>query len=802
MNLVRLFALVALLGWSFPLLAQTPSQTIRGTITDADNARPLQGATIVLLGTEPAKGSTSEANGQYEIKEVPVGRYRMQVSYVGYGTVTIAEVQVRTGKETVQDVQLREQDEALQEVVVKAQGRGSADLHPVSVHTMTVEEQFRFPATFYDPARVAMSYPGVAGENDGTNIISVRGNSPNALKWRLEGVEIVNPNHTANAGTFSDRPTQAAGGVNILSAQLLSTSNFLMGAFPAGYGNSLGGILDMHLRNGNDHEREFTLQAGLIGVEAAVEGPFTKRTTNYEQRTTNNEQRASYLANYRYSFTGLLTALGADFGDEETAFQDVSFHVSLPSKKMGQFSVFGLYGNSSTVFDSPLDSALINEEKERFNIDFQSFMWAAGATHVLPVGKKAVWKTALAVSALEHERTADLVEKQAEPQPWERDLLQEGKMALSSIFSQKINKHSRWDLGVQASYEDALFNSFYSTPSTVFRDSGNMDGWLFQPFLDGHFRLLPKLNLTVGLHLAHFTFSKNSSSLEPRAALVFTTKNGLRISLAYGLHSQMQLPQLYAYDAALGFTKSHHLVAGYRQSLGKSLVFNGEIYYQHLFDVPVSNWPGSDFSTLNLTDFSIAYLSNNSDALTPIAQIGKGRNYGLDLSLQKFISDRYYFILSSSLYRSEFSDLNGNWHSTRFDGKYIFNLTGGKEFFKEKTTKKGAQKVVVKGVNARAVWYGGFRETPIDLAASENLGRTVYQTVGVFSQKQEDYYRIDLRLYIKWDKTGRNSTLSLDLQNVTSHKNAQYSYYDTVQDKVLVKRQLGLIPILSWRMEF
>jgi hypothetical protein len=668
---------------------------------------------------------------------------------------------------------------------------------------MTVEEQFRFPATFFDPARVAMSFPGVAGENDGTNIISVRGNSPNALKWRLEGVEIVNPNHTANAGTFSDRPTQAAGGVNILSAQLLSTSSFLTGAFPAGYGNSLGGILDMRLRKGNAHDREFTIQAGLIGVEVAVEGPFgggLERSRSPEASSTG--EKASFLANYRYSFTGLLTALGADFGDEETAFQDVSFHVSLPSKKAGDFSVFGLYGNSSTVFGPPQDSALITEEKERFDIDFQSFMWAVGATHQLPVGKNAIWKTALAISALQHERTADLVEKQVQPLPWERDVLEESKMAFSSIFSQKINKHSRWDLGLQASYEDALFNSFFSTASAVFRDSGNVDGWLLQPFLDGHFSLLPKLNLTLGLHFSHFSFSKNSYSWEPRAALVFSPNNGQRISLAYGLHSQMQMPQLYAYEAGLGFTKSHHLVAGFRQVLHNSLVFNGEIYFQSLFDVPVSMPPGSAFSALNLTDFSLAYLSNSSDALMPLAQAGKGRNYGLDLSLQKFFSGRYYFLFSTSLYRSEFADADGQWHSTRFDGRYIFNLTGGREFVKQKTTKKGLEKVVVKGLNARAVWYGGFRETPIDLAASEALGRTVYLADGIFSQKQEDYYRIDLRLYIKWDVTGRNSTLSLDLQNVTSHKNAQYSYYDTVQDKVLVKRQLGLIPILSWRIEF
>lgn len=778
------------------LAAQTPAQTLRGSVTDAASARALPGATVVLLNTEPQLGTTTQVTGTYRFEKIPVGRYRMQVSFVGYETVTIAEVLVEAGSETVQHIQLQERGEALQEVVVKAQAAGSADIQPVSRYTMTVEEQFRFPATFYDPARLAMSYPGVAGNNDGTNVISVRGNSPNTVKWRLEGVEIVNPNHTANAGTFSDRPTQAGGGVNILSAQLLGTSNFLTGGFPAAYGNALGGIFDMQLRPGNDQQHEFTAQAGFIGIDLAAEGPLRQPAIDRQGATP------SYIANYRYSFTGLLTAMGADFGDEETAFQDVSFHISLPSAKAGEFSIFGLGGQSSTIFNAPADSLEIMEEKQRFDIDFRSKMGAAGLAHVLPVGQKSVWRTVAVLSGLEHSRIASLTANPPGKARVEADYFAERKISFSSVFSHKINARQKVKGGAQASQEYADFQSDYQFKTGRFFLAGQVAGWLLQPFVEWEIALTPMLELQAGLRLHHFTYTPGNTSAEPHLALSFLPQKGKRLSLAYRLNSQLQPAQLYVLPQQSGhnpgFSKSHHLVAGYRQELGKSLVFNAETYFQYLFNVPSLDIRGQAFSTINLTDFSLPYIAEVFDTQEKVlTNDGKGRNYGLDVSLQKFILDRYYFLLAGSLYRSEFATGDKVWRRSRFDGGHTLNLTTGREYVKNKTGK-----VVTKGISTRIAWLGGFRDTPIDEAASEAMGFTVYREKQAFTLKQEDYFRIDMRLYVKWNKTGRNTTLSLDLQNLTSRRNPQYNYYDSVQGRVVTKQQLGLIPILSWRMEF
>jgi carboxypeptidase family protein len=787
----KLFCSALLLLLPVLFFAQRPTQTLRGTITGAGNARPLIGATIVLPETSPGIGATTDEAGIYQMEEVPVGRYRMQVSYVGYETVTVAEVLVEAGKEAVLDVQLHERQESLREVVVKAAGKRGATPQALGTHTITVEEQFRFPATFYDPARLAMSFPGVAGVNDGTNIISVRGNSPASVRWRLEGVDIVNPNHTSNAGTFSDRPTQAGGGVTILSAQLLGASDFLSGNYPAEYGDALGGILDMRLRDGNNHRHEFTAQAGFLGLEAAAEGPLGSPQSSVRSPQMG---RASYLVNYRYSFTGLLSALGADFGDEETAFQDVSFNLSLPTKKAGKFTLFGVGGKSKTIFRSPVDSALITEDKERFDIDFLSEMGALGLTHILPAGKNGVWRTVVAASGLEHRRTADFVESETVKTRWENDNYSESKVALSTAFSRKINARHRLNAGMYAVLQQMDFSSFFTANAGTTLFAGDVKGWLLQPYIDWHVVLSPKVDVSAGVHGNYFTFDAANPTLEPRLSLSFAPAAGKTFSLAYGLYSQTQLAQVYSAPLlpkhGLGFTKSHQLAAGYHQDLSNSLVFKAELYYQRLFQVPVASNPASTFSVLNLTEaFRIGDTKLNDD--------GKGRNYGLDLSLQKFILHQYYFLFTGSLYRSRYTAANGREYPTRFDGRYLLNLTGGREFSKQK-----GEKVRSKGINARIAWLGGFRASPVDVAASLDRGFTVYDERDPFSEKLQDYFRVDLRLYLKWNIAGRNGIFSLDIQNATNRENISYLYYDSVQGKIATKTQLGLIPILSYRVEF
>lgn len=767
----------------FVLMAQTTTQTLRGQVLDAHTLKPLVSATVSLPDAQESTGVVTNEEGWYVFSEVPIGRYRVQANYLGYGSLTIAEVQVEAGRETVQNIHLWEQAEELGEVVVRAQSNENLS-HPASLHTLTVEDQFRYPATFFDPARVVTIYPGVAAPNDQANHLSIRGNSPNAVRWRLEGADIVNPNHTANAGTFSDRPSSAGGGVSILSSQVLDASNFLTGAFPVGYGNSIGGVMDMRFRKGNDQRRQYVAQAGVIGLELAAEGPLGS-----QQSVAGNGQ-PSFLLNYRYSFTGLLTSFGVDFGGEEIGFQDLSFRLNFPTEKAGEFSVFGLGGASENIFTSPREN--ITEEKEWYDIDFESKMGAIGLTHVLPTGRNSLWRTTVALSALEHERVSERVVEVSTPFIWDRDEITERKLSINSTFSNKTSGGGQFRAGVLINQEQNEFLVFANDNLGGTELMGEVDGWLLQPFAEWQKRMSARWEFTAGLHLAHYTFSEKTN-VEPRVSLsYFTSKKG-RLYLASGFHSQSQLPQVQALseNSKVVPTRSQHTVLGFSKNLKRGRQLTIELYHQHLFDVPVSTGEEEVFSVLNLTEFT-------DFVGVDLSGQGTGRNYGIDLFFQKFWKGGRFATASTSLYRSRFAGVDGEEHSTRWDGGYLINISSGRE--RVKLNKKG--KTRTWGNSFHLMWMGGFRERPINPALSMELGRTTYQFPSDFSRRLSDYYRLDLRTYLKWESPKGSSLLSLDIQNLTSRENEAFRYFDQSTMSVRMRKQLGFIPVISWRKGF
>lgn len=768
------FTIVLLLIGAFlpNLNAQTYTQKVRGTVIDADTRQPLMGANLLLVGTE--LGAVTDSTGQFTILDVPLGRYQLQISYLGYQTQILQEVLVESGKEVVRNLELLESPTSLDAVEVAASRSDYQVLHPVSVKTLTVEESFRFPATFYDPARLTTTFAGVVNDNDQANGLSIRGNSPNGLAWRLEGIDIVNPNHTPNAGTFSDRVTQNGGGVNILSAQMLGTSQFYTGAFPALYGNVLSGVLDMRLRDGNNQKHEFIGQIGLIGIDLAAEGPMS------------SNRQSSYLVNYRYSTIGLLSQLGVELGDEAINFQDLSFHLTFPGKKGQRFTIFGIGGLSENIFKGKEDPAEREFEKDRYNIEFESKMGAVGMTYATPIGKNGHWRSTLGGSALASNRNSEYI-LGSNTLPTDEDVNDQQKIALFSNYQHKISARTRVSTGVQVISESARIKDLDFLLTTNSR-RGNIHGWLVQPFVSWSSRVSAKLNLTAGLHYNYYSLSE-SSSLEPRASVQWVFSEKENLSFAYGLHSQTQLPQYYVSNKELDFTKAHHFVLGYERELSSSTKLSTELFYQDLFNVPVASFLRGSFSVLNQVEVSEFFALENS---------GTGQNYGIELSLQRFILDDYYFLANATYYESKYKGGDGIERDTRFNGNYIFNLTGGKEW--QWLSKKEKYKVL--GVSLRVAYFGGFRDSPIDTVTSDLLGRTVYKNNEAFTIKQPDYFRTDLRVYLKFNREKYIASWSLDIQNLTNKENVAFSYFDREQGVIVEKNQLGIIPILNYRIEF
>ncbi|WP_428659151.1 TonB-dependent receptor [Runella sp.] len=758
----------------------TLTQTVRGVVTDVDNNRPLKGVTVMLTAQTI---TVTDSNGIFRFADVPLGRYTIQTSHINYETRIFPEILVEAGKEKIVNLALKESIKELPETIV----RTARPVSQTSLQSITIEQTLRYAATFFDPARLATSFPGVVAANDQANNLVIRGNSPTGTQWRLEGVEIVNPNHLSNAGTFSDRPTQSGGGTNILSAQLMERADFMTGAFPSQYGNVLGGVMDVHLRKGNDQKHEFTGQAGLIGIDLSAEGPISRKN------------KSSYLVNYRYSFTGLLAVMGVKFGGEDIRFQDISFNLSFPTQKAGHFTVFGMGGVSSNVFKAERDTSLWKFEKDGFDIEFKNRMGALGVTHQLKLGRNSTLRTVLAVSGLETRREGYVLSKANFTRFFvQLDAFKKTRYSLSSNLTHKLNANWQLQEGIILTYQKDSVNIKNRGISL-----GSTEGMIIQPYASVTGRLAPRLLLQAGIHFLSYTYNQ-TNSLEPRASLRFSATKRTAFSFSYGLHSQLQLPQTYLSlknsdqrnevfpNVRLGFTKAHHFVAGFEQNLSLLGSFKVEVYYQSLYNVPIAKYDPvvsyrvlPAFSALNLLEgFTDAELVNK----------GTGRNYGIEVTYQRFLQNNFYALITGSLYNSTYKGQDGIERSTRFNGNHTFSLAGGKEFHRRPNR--------TFGVNLRILWLGGYRDSPIDPDASRSSGQTVYKATELYTIKLKDYFRPDVRIFWKRNKPHFTRTWSIDIQNLSGTKNEAYSYYDVLQRQVVQQFQLGMVPVVNYRVEF
>ncbi|MBP8823785.1 MAG: carboxypeptidase regulatory-like domain-containing protein [Flavobacteriales bacterium] len=770
---VRSIAFSALTLAAAAVFPQPPMATVEGQVVEAASGRPVPDAVVVLLPGNTSLMATTDTAGRFRMAAVPVGLYALRAAAMGFDTLEVPELWLRAGKQTVQRLELSPAANLLGAVRISALARERPGI--LGVHNFTVEQSLRWAATFFDPARLVTALPGVASVNDQANHLVIRGNSPNANAWTLQGVEIVNPSHTGNAGTASDLPTLSGGGVNILSAQMLGTSQLLMGVLPADRDNALGGVLDMHLRNGNMKQQEWTLQAGLLGIDASTEGPLGKGG------------RSSYLANYRYSTVGLLGAMGVDLGDEAITFQDFSFHVALPVGKRGEMHLFGLGGNSSNVFEALHDTTEWEVDKDSRNIDYRSSMGAVGANMRVAIGDRTTLSAALAVSEIDQERTESLLLPDFSVGSHFEAALSERKLSGMAQVEGAIGARFRYSAGASAT-ERRL---------TSWQNS-DVHGWLLRPWIHGRWSLTEHLQATAGVGVAYFTFTEEAAA-EPRASLEWRMRRGRKLALAAGLRSQ--LPQWQSFGVgtwplltqqAIGLTHSQDLVLGYDHPIMDHLTVHAEAYYQYLTDVPVlsASMPfnaAQAFSMVNVWDEGVGI---------PLQPTGTATNMGAELSMDRRFADDFFWQVNGTVFNSRYTDVTGAEHATRWNSQYLLNLFGGKEFKKVKE-----DRVRTWGVSGRANVMGGLRETPIDVRASRTAGSTVFGGPA-WSGQLPTCYRIDLRVYLKKDHKGRTGMWSVDLQNVTDAQNAAFRHYDHRKGEVITRYQLGIIPNLSYRIEF
>lgn len=783
--------LPVLVVWSNTLSAQSATQTIRGQIMDAQSKFPLAGVNVVVLNTDPLIGTATDTEGYYTLNKVPIGRQALQISFMGYEARTIPSVVVTTGKEVVLDISLEEKVLMGEEIIITAEADKTItnnELATVSSRSFNLEETGRYAGSRNDPARMAANFAGVAANNDDRNDIIIRGNSPAGLLWRMEGINIPNPSHY---GSLSS----TGGPVSILNYNVLDKSDFLTAAFPAEYGNALAGVFDLQLRRGNTEKREYLGQIGFNGFELGAEGPFSKNS------------KASYIANYRYSTLGVFQAMGIDFGTGSATpeYQDLTFKVDVPTQKAGRFTVFGIGGISSIELLGSEEEAesegdnLYGSDYEDNYADYRTGI--IGVSHLYYFNSTTSYKLSLAASRQEEHFYSDSLSLEDRlPIPNEVANFVNNKFSGHLTLNKKFNARNHAAIGgIVDLYDFDLANRRLVPGEERTLRSNDGQSLLTQLYAQWQHRFSDRLTLNTGVNYQHFEVS-NSQSLQPRAGLQYQLNDRQTLGIGYGRHSQMQPLETYFTQTVMssgtivesnknmGFTNSQHYVLSYNHSLTPSLRMKVETYYQNISNAPVES-ELSSFSMLNAgADFGPvdeAFLVNE----------GAGRNYGVEFTLERFYNQGYYFLLTTSLYNSEYKGSDGVWRSTAFDGGYIANLLGGKEF-------NIGNKNNTLNLDLRLTASGGNHYTPIDFERSAEVGYEVRRENNAFSESFDDYLRADLKVSYRINARKVTHEFALDIQNITNRDNEFARIYDPRTNTVHTQYQIGLFPVPQYRILF
>lgn len=771
---------------SYVVVAQF-TQTVRGKVIDKVTSSPIPGVNVILNDFSDNVGTSTEANGEFVLKNVPAGRNSFMFTFIGYEPVVMKNVTVSSGKELVLTVEMTESVTQLEEVTVRAYQKGEVlnKMAMISARSFSIEETERYAGSWSDPARMATNFAGVlTSSNDTRNDIIIRGNSPTGLLWRLEGVDIPNPNHFAVQGT-------SGGPVSMLNSNLLTRSDFISGAFPAQYGNALAGVFDLNMRNGNTNKHEFVFQAGLNGYEAGIEGPFSKK------------HKASYMINWRYSFLDVLKDLGFDIvGGAVPTYTDLNFKIHVPTEKLGTFTLFGLGGIDEVFAEAENSTDQFNPIRNT-DLTNNTLMGVVALTNKLLLGEKANLVTTLSYSGQDSKISLDSIMPDSSRQLYYSSNFLEQQVSLSLHYTRKINPKNTFSAGF--SYKDKWITQTDSVDHLggylYLIDLVNEHLRLFQGFVEWKHRFSSKTDIYGGLYSQYLLLNR-TRTLEPRVGFSWNFTKSQSFRIGYGIHSQTQALPVYFVETAnperteywrtcegLDFSKSQHFVIGYTNKLAENWNLKVETYYQDVWDIPVESRP-TNFSVVNLGS---TYYNGTEDKDSLVNE-GLGKNYGIELTLEKYLSKNWYLLMTGSLFESRYKPSDGVWRNTKYASNYAVNGLLGFEY-----PLSGRSSI---DVNFRLVWSGGIRSLYVNKEASKEAGVVIYDDAKAYSERYRDYVKADTKVTFKYDMKNVTAEFGVDLINLTGRNNIYSKTFNPGTGKTAYTYQQGFLPTAMLRVVF
>jgi len=545
-----------------------------------------------------------------------------------------------------------------------------------------------------------------------------------------------------------------------------------------------------------NEEHEFLGQIGFGGIELGAEGPLSKN------------HKASYMVNYRYSVLGFVNKIGINVADGAVPeFQDLSFKFHLPTEKFGTFGLFGLGGTSKIFFDGGKESDGDYGNNNGIDLTNGSSMATIGLTHAKILGENTTWNSYISIAGVSATTTLDSnlnYTHDGKQRLYYDELSQETRLGIGTNIYHRINKKHLLSAGFSVQsfapqYSDSVIKDNTIDEYITMTDVDQNNLMLYQAYMNWRWRLLENLTWDIGLHSQLFGYN-SSKSIEPRSTLKLDISDEQSIYLGYGMHSQTQPYFLYFVktynddysdytltNSDLGFSKSQHFTAGYNINITENFRIKLEAYYQDLYNIPVKNNP----SYFSLSNLGASFYNEREDDLV---NEGTGNTKGLELTIEKYLSNNYYFLVTASLYDSKYTTLDNIERNSAFNSQYAINALCGYDY--EISNQHRLT------FDIKASFCGGVPLIPIDIDKSETAGEAVYDYSKAYESNAPMYYRVDFRIGYKQNMKRFSQEWALDLQNLTNHQNVFTHYYDAESNSIKHTYQLGLYPMFLYRINF
>ena len=316
-----IFSLVS----TFQIFAQVGS--IRGFVYEESSGEPAMFSNVVLDGTKI--GTVTDANGFFNLSQVPVGTYTINVSYIGFDAIS-SSVEVVPNKINNEKFYLKESSIQLNTIQLSAERQEAKTSVNTSVVKLTSKSLKKLPSIGGEPdiAQFLQVIPGVVFTGDQGGQLYIRGGAPIHNAVLLDGMILYNAFHSI--GLFS-----------VFDTDVIKTADVYTGGFSAEYGGRISSVVDIKTRDGNKKRLTGKVAASTFGAKLLLEGPLFKQKENGAGSSFILSAKTSYIDQTSQSIYSYIGDEGLPY-----SFMDIYGKVSFSGSNGSKINLFGFnYGD-------------------------------------------------------------------------------------------------------------------------------------------------------------------------------------------------------------------------------------------------------------------------------------------------------------------------------------------------------------------------------------------------------------------------------------------------------------------------